>query len=353
MRTLEKEGKTIDEAIWKGLQELDLPRESVRIEILDEGSKGLFGIGGRPAKVLLMELEIVEELDIKGFMRSSDVAPRGRGASRSQTQSRAPSQRAPQNDTRGTTPGGRSSSRGTAQSMDQSSQDRPAPKSKRYDFDQVQDPVLSPQDDIARKIAQQLKERSQSSISQRSQPREPRASDRDRGGSYQTSSVPIPEHLEVPSEGAGAQLYTFLSSLFGAMQLQVALSVQETDNMLQASIYGDGQDLGLLIGKHGATLDSLQYVCSLALNRNTTDRIRIQIQIGDYRQRRAETLSRLAERTAAKVMRDGYPQSLEPMPANERRLIHMTLQEHDHVETVSEGEDPRRYVVVRLKVIKG
>jgi len=212
--------------------------------------------------------------------------------------------------------------------------------------------TMPPQDEIARKIAQQLKERSQSTISQRSRPREPRSSDRyGSSSSYQTASVPPPEHLEVPQEGAALELYTFLSSLFTAMQLPVSLSVQRQESILQASIYGEGQDLGLLIGKHGATLDSLQYITSLALHRSSGERLRVQIQIGDYRQRRAEALSRLAERTAAKVIRDGYPQALEPMPASERRLIHMTLQEHDHVETISEGEEPKRYVVVRLKGI--
>jgi len=155
--------------------------------------------------------------------------------------------------------------------------------------------------------------------------------------------------LEIPTDGAAASLYVFLNDLFAAMQLPVTLGVQQTDSTLQASIYGDGKDLGLLIGKHGATLDSLQYIASLGLHRSLGERWRVQIQIGDYRQRRAETLSRLAERTAARVVRDGYPQALEPMPASERRQIHMTLQEHDHVETVSEGEEPRRYVVVRLK----
>ncbi|MCL2548069.1 MAG: Jag N-terminal domain-containing protein [Symbiobacteriaceae bacterium] len=344
MRTLEKEGKTIDEAIWRGLQELNLPREGVRIEILDEGSKGLFGIGGRPAKVLLIELEVEEELDIKGFMRSSEMIPRTRNTAK--PQGRSGSQKRSPEETRGAS-GRRNQPHTTPGRDDALPGDETMPREMRSTSFQGSSPVPM-QDDIARKIAQQLQERSQATMSPGRRSREQRPHDHT-GSSYHTASVPVPQQLEIPTEGAAADLYNFLSSLFTAMQLPVSLSVQHTDNGLQAAIYGDGQDLGLLIGKHGATLDSLQYIASLALNRSTSERLRIQIQIGDYRQRRAETLSRLAERTAAKVVRDGYPQALEPMPASERRLIHMTLQEHDHVETLSEGEEPKRYVVVKLK----
>ena len=147
MRTLEKEGKTIDEAIWRGLQDLDLPRENVRIEILDEGSKGLFGIGGRPAKVLLIELEVEEELDIKGFMRSSEVATKGRSSSKNQ--GRAATRLAPDEPRMPA----------TEHISERSAAVVNTPPSNRGEYrgGATESSLgMPPQDDIARKIAQQL-----------------------------------------------------------------------------------------------------------------------------------------------------------------------------------------------------
>ena len=172
---------------------------------------------------------------------------------------------------------------------------------------------------------------------------------RDESTPVRTESVPAPADLTVPSEGIERDLHLFLSELFAAMEIPCSFGIALEESTLVVSIYGDGFDLGLLIGKHGATLDALQYIASLVINKGRQDRLRVQIQIGDYRKRREESLMRLAERTAARVLRDGRPVSLEPMMASERRLIHMALQNHDYVETSSEGDEPRRYIVVRLK----
>jgi len=321
MKTLEKEGKSVDEAIWKALQEMDLTRDKVRIEVLDQGSKGLFGIGARPAKVLLLEIEDEEELDIRGFMRGNEETPPAAPARRTSNQRQAGKTPAPKSNS------GRS----------------PVAASPPA----VEVPETEPLSDTSQRIARQLQQRSQAPVPPRNRNPNPTPTrEQEDTSPGRTQSLTPPEVLSVPVEGAEGQLYSFLSELFQAMELPCVLSVERTENHIEASIYGDGYDLGLLIGKHGSTLDSLQYLSSLVVNRVSSDHIRVQIQIGDYRQRREETLIRLAQRTASRVMRDGRSAVLDPMPANERRLIHMTLQGHSHVITNSEGEEPRRYVVV-------
>lgn len=108
----------------------------------------------------------------------------------------------------------------------------------------------------------------------------------------------------------------------------------------------NGKDLGILIGKRGQTLDSLQYLVNLAVNKNQTEKERIIVDVAGYRRRREETLRRLALKMADKVKREGKRQVLEPMSPHERRIIHSTLQTYKEVMTYSEGEDPYRHVII-------
>lgn len=110
-----------------------------------------------------------------------------------------------------------------------------------------------------------------------------------------------------------------------------------------------GEEIGILIGKRGQTLDSLQYLVSLVVNRGQADYIRVKLDTENYRQRRKETLENLAKNIAYKVKRTKRPVSLEPMNPYERRIIHSALQNDRYVTTHSEGEEPFRRVVVSLK----
>jgi spoIIIJ-associated protein len=108
----------------------------------------------------------------------------------------------------------------------------------------------------------------------------------------------------------------------------------------------NGKDLGILIGKHGQTLDAIQYLVNLAVNKDQMEKERIIIDVEGYRRRREETLRKLALRIADKVKREKRKQVLEPMSPQERRIIHATLQEYKEVFTYSEGEDPYRHVII-------
>lgn len=141
----------------------------------------------------------------------------------------------------------------------------------------------------------------------------------------------------------------FLSDIFKSMNLAVVIDAKYDDieNTLDVDLSGD--EMGVLIGKRGQTLDSLQYLVSLVVNKDVDDYIRVKIDTENYRQRRKETLENLAKNISYKVKRTRRPVSLEPMNPYERRIIHSALQNDKYVTTHSEGDEPYRKVVVTLK----
>ena len=141
----------------------------------------------------------------------------------------------------------------------------------------------------------------------------------------------------------------FLSDVFAAMQLEVVITLDYKEAERELSIDLSGDDMGVLIGKRGQTLDSLQYLVSLVVNKDVDDYIRVKVDTENYRERRRETLENLAKNIAYKVKRTRRPVSLEPMNPYERRIIHSALQNDKYVTTHSEGEEPFRKVVVTLK----
>ena len=141
----------------------------------------------------------------------------------------------------------------------------------------------------------------------------------------------------------------FLSSIFDAMKMEVEIlvAVNEEEHIIEVELKGD--DMGILIGKRGQTLDSLQYLTNLAVNKHSDEYYKVKIDTEDYRKRRKETLENLAKNIAYKVKRTKRPVSLEPMNPFERRIIHSALQNDRYVTTHSEGDEPYRHVVVTLK----
>jgi spoIIIJ-associated protein len=141
----------------------------------------------------------------------------------------------------------------------------------------------------------------------------------------------------------------FLNDVFAAMDMTVVTEATYDAAEKELSINLSGDDMGVLIGKRGQTLDSLQYLVSLVVNKGNDDYIRVKVDTENYRQRRKDTLENLAKNMAFKVKRTRRPLSLEPMNPYERRIIHSALQNDSYVTTHSEGEEPYRHVVVTLK----
>lgn len=141
----------------------------------------------------------------------------------------------------------------------------------------------------------------------------------------------------------------FLENVFSAMNMEVTIDIKKAEDDKVYEVELSGKEMGLLIGKRGQTLDSLQYLTNLAVNKHSDGYIKVKLDTEDYRQRRKDTLENLAKNIAYKVKRTKRPVSLEPMNPFERRVIHSALQGDRYVETHSEGEEPFRHVVVTLK----
>ena len=141
----------------------------------------------------------------------------------------------------------------------------------------------------------------------------------------------------------------FLTSVFNAMNMEVEIIINKNEDEKFLDVELKGHDMGVLIGKRGQTLDSLQYLTSLAINKHRDEYYKVKIDTEDYRKRRKDTLENLAKNIAYKVKRTKRPVSLEPMNPFERRVIHSALQNDKYVTTHSEGEEPYRHVVVTLK----
>ena len=143
--------------------------------------------------------------------------------------------------------------------------------------------------------------------------------------------------------------YEFLNKLFDAMHMQVTATIDYNEEEKNMSINLEGEEMGILIGKRGQTLDSLQYLISLVVNKESDSYIKVKLDTEHYRERRKATLENLARNLAYKVKRTRRPVTLEPMNPYERRVIHSALQGDRYVETHSEGDEPYRKVVITLK----
>lgn len=146
-----------------------------------------------------------------------------------------------------------------------------------------------------------------------------------------------------------AEAEKFLGGVFKAMELEVEIKMDYKAEEGNLDIEFVGHDMGILIGKRGQTLDSLQYLTSLVVNKGRQGYVRVKLDTEDYRNRRKETLENLARSIAYKVRKTRKTVSLEPMNPYERRIIHSALQGNRYVETYSEGNEPYRHVVVKLK----
>ncbi len=173
------------------------------------------------------------------------------------------------------------------------------------------------------------------------------------GEYYRDEPQPHPEEeafVEEEIEPAGAEaeerLAQYLSRVLEGFQLNTSVSVSDRHDALVANVSGDG--LGLLIGRHGQTIDAVQYLANIIVFRGMQGRKRIVVDAEDYRVRRSEVLRSLAERGASEVLKGKPRYELSPMTASERRIIHMYLQDHKGIETTSEGNEPFRRVVIIL-----
>jgi spoIIIJ-associated protein len=267
--TLEVIAPSVEEAIAQGLAQLGLPADAVSVEVLDAGSKGLFGLGGRQVRV---------RLTVNG-------------------------------------PG--------------------APKSP---------PATTPKASTPKAKTKQAKpKRAPAPSTERAKPEEALPTQ---------PEPPVPAQAEQPDQviESTEQVVSKLLSLMG-LQAQVTASYGESDRQERQPVHVDvrGDDLGVLIGHRSETLNAFQYIASLVVSKQMEQWVQVIMDVEGYRSRRERQLRQMARRMAEQAVKTGRRQVLEPMPPNERRIIHLELRDHPKVYTESVGADPRRKVTILLK----
>lgn len=357
MRSIETKGKTVDEAIWSGLQELRLNRDQVIIEIIEAGSRGFLGLGSRLAHVRLTEIEEQEEKISFADLIKADL---DLSLEPTKNLKKEPVKKEPIK-TKEKSEKEININSPSAQSINSVQESKPTVVKVKPKEEFPQQPLILPGEKISPKLKREI------SVDKPRETREPReARERVRTSSVdtgkrpqvlknrrtaRTKSISKINHViwPLPQDEAGLKAYYFAKGVIEAMELDCTVNVKTEGKEIFVDLGGDAGDLGVLIGKRGVTLDAFQYLLNVVANREQEDRNRVSLNVGDYRQRREETLVSLAQRLAEEVINTGRAKALEPMSARERRLIHMALQEYEGVYTESSGEDTMRHIVIYKK----
>ena len=298
MEFREFSAKTVDEAITKASIEYETSSENLEIQVISQGKAGFLGFGAKPAIIRAAKKEIEEGLPKETAESARKPAP----AKKEEKKSVKPQ----------------------AVKEEKKEQKRENKKDNRKEI-KKENPVKTQEKPKETPAPEKLAEE---------KPREER-------------KVTLRTEEEIAEIKEDAQ--KFLTGVFKAMELQVEIKMEYKNEEGNLNIDFEGDDMGILIGKRGQTLDSLQYLTSLVVNKGRQGYIRVKLDTEDYRNRRKETLENLARSIAYKVRKTRRPVSLEPMNPYERRIIHSALQGNRFVETYSEGNEPYRHVVVKLK----
>ncbi len=286
MDYIEISAKTVEDAITKASIELGLSSDQLEYQVISQGSSGFLGIGSKPA-VIQVRRKASE------IAEEEEEQPAEEKETNNRKEKAASAEKAPRRETE----------KGTGKKKEK----KPAAKEEKKTEEETED-----RQEVHAKTV--VTERTEEEI------------------------------VMMKASASG-----FLDGVFKAMELPVDISMEYDAEAGCLNINFDGEDMGILIGKRGQTLDSLQYLTSLVVNRDQKNYVRVKLDTEDYRKRRKDTLENLARNIASRVKRSGRPVSLEAMNPYERRIIHSALQGNRYVETHSEGNEPYRHVVVTPK----
>lgn len=303
--------KTLDEAITKALIELQTTSEHLHYEVIEKGSSGLFGIFG--AKPCVIRAKVMSEEEEKAVKKAAaDKAKAEKEAARAAAKA--------------------AEEKAKAEAKAAAEKAKAEEMAKAAEAKAAQKPVEKPVEKSSEKTPQKAAEKN----IKKNTPEKKEA---------KAEKTP----LKVDEAAVQTKAKEFLTQVFGAMDMTVEISTTFDTAEGELQVMMSGADMGILIGKRGQTLDSLQYLVSLVVNKETEGYLRVKLDTENYRERRKETLETLAKNISYKVKRTKRPVSLEPMNPYERRIIHSALQNDKYVVTRSEGEDPYRHVVISLK----
>ncbi|MBQ9944105.1 MAG: protein jag [Clostridia bacterium] len=302
MKTYEFTARTTEEAVSAGLESLGLSISEVKVDIIEEGSKGLFGLfGSRPAKVRFTVEEDEAEDEVHNLfdgMLEEKVEKKAEKKAEKPAEKKAPKAE---------------------------KKEKPAKEEKK-----VEEKAAKEEAPKTEKPARKPKENKKP-----------------------VEEKPVEKKEIVPAEQAdrstpAGKAQEFLQELTKLMNVPVSVAVS-TDEEGNVHVNMEGDTLGILIGRRGETLDALQYLTSLQVNKGKSEYTRVTLDTENYRAKREEALIRLANRMANRCQKTGRKVSMEPMNPYERRILHSALQDHPAVTTHSEGDEPNRHVVITLK----
>lgn len=351
MKRVEKSAKTYEEAVTAALLELNAAISDVDVEVLEEGSKGLFGLfGSRPTKVCVT-LREKEEEDLLGLIH--EPKPEPKPEPRKEQRRPEPVQRVAR---KAAKPEGKAEPKPVAQP-----EEKPAPKMEPVAVPQPVEkaeeaPVAEATEETRVASAEEKPARPPRKRKPRSNKAKPKAEEAEKKPlPPKVPSKPLEKPVvtplteeEITPDSAAGKARAFLQELTRLMGVEVTIAMgKDEENNLHIQMSGD--TLGVLIGRRGETLDALQYLTSLRVNRGQEGYTRVTLDTENYRAKREDTLIRLANRMANRAVKTGRKVSLEPMNPYERRIIHSALQANEAVDTHSEGEDPNRHVVITLR----
>lgn len=324
--------KTLDEAITKALIELQTTSDHLQYEIVQKESSGFLGfIGAKPCVIRARVMSEEEERKIAAEKVSAEKAAAKAAADKAAAEKASQTQKATVQKSDSEKSVSEKESAGKVSGNTREEQpERQNGKPERREKKEFQrkeggrKEQSSKQEDAAKQV--KLEEADQTEIVQKERPA-----------------------VKVNEEAVKKAAKDFLLQVFGAMGMEVSIETVYDAGERELQVMMSGDDMGILIGKRGQTLDSLQYLVSLVVNKETEGYLRVKLDTENYRERRKETLETLARNISYKVKRTKHPVSLEPMNPYERRIIHSALQNDRYVVTRSEGEDPFRHVVISLK----
>ena len=317
--------KTVDEAITKACLEFGISSDNLEIEVVREGTSGFFGIGSKPAIIRVRRKAEEEEFSILEELKKEEQkkeAVRKEPKKEPRKDIKKEPKKEPKKENK------EPRKEAVKEPKKEVKKDAPKPPKKENNKPAEKEVIKETVKEPAVKEAPVKKETKQEVKKEEKKP-----------------VVRTDEQVAAMKRDAEK----FLAGVFKAMELPVNIQIvydKENDSL---DINFDGEDMGILIGKRGQTLDSLQYLTSLVVNKEQENYVRVKLDTEDYRSRRKDTLENLARNIAFKVRKTRKAVVLEPMNPYERRIIHSALQGNKYVETYSEGNEPYRHVVVVYK----
>ncbi len=314
--------KTVDDAITKACIEMGLSSDRLEINVISEGSSGFLGLGSKPAVIQVREKEVSET--VPSEEKTAEIKKAETKPAAEEKKAAEPKKNEPAAEKKTAAPAEKNQAAAPA-----AGKETEAPDGKKEDRPAAKKPAGKA------KQGGDFSGKKEGRAQDHSQPHH--------------EEKPIVDHNDEEIARMKAAASSFLEKVFKAMELPVSMSMDYNHETGSLEINLEGEDMGILIGKRGQTLDSLQYLVSLVVNRDQKNYVRVKLDTEDYRRRRKETLENLAKNIAYKVKRTHRPVSLEAMNPYERRIIHSALQNNRYVETHSEGNEPYRFVVVTPK----